>query len=310
MNNTEQEHFQKFNDFVSLFITNDENATKNRLIEIYASLIPLIVSVNLLLIFGIIKTKRNKFTSSQILFLALFMSDLTFGVVQLPIQIYLLQKSSVPTCFEFQLNAFTIAFPIFMSGTTLLVISADRYIKVIHCNFHKKSITNKSLTIIIIVLICISFILATLDTYFRINLGIKTLANLCIAMSAYAGASLATGVAFNIALLKKVKQKTKNSSITQVLDSSLTKTISIIMGIKVAAYLPFIIALNIAAYAFYNETDKHFILEAIRDLFLTLLPIQINAVLNSIVFFTRNSRIRRYYYKLFNHRKLKSTVSP
>ena len=129
-------------------------------------------------------------------------------------------------------------------------------------------------------------------------------------MSAYASASLATGVAFNIALLKKVKQKTKNSSIPQVLDSSLTKTISIITGIKVAAYLPFIIALNIAAYAFHNETDKHFILEAIRDLFLTLLPIQINAVLNSIVFFTRNSRIRRYYYKLFNHRKLKSTVSP
>ena len=132
MNNTEQEHFQKFSDFVSLFITNDENATKNRLIEIYASLIPLIVSVNLLLIFGIIKTKRNKFTSSQILFLALFMSDLTFGVVQLPIQIYLLQNSSVPTCFEFQLNAFTIAFTIFMSGTILLVISADHYIKVIH----------------------------------------------------------------------------------------------------------------------------------------------------------------------------------
>ena len=128
MNNTEQ----KFPDYTSLVITNDENGTKNRLIEIYASLIPLIVSVNLLLIFGIIKTKRNKFTSSQILFLALFMSDLTFGVVQLPIQIYLLQNSSVPTCFEFQINAFTIAFTIFMSGTILLVISADHYIKVIH----------------------------------------------------------------------------------------------------------------------------------------------------------------------------------
>ena len=88
MNNTEQ----KFPDYTSLVITNDENGTKNKLIEIYAGLIPLIVSVNLLLIFGIIKTKRNKFTSSQILFLALFMSDLTFGVAQLPIQIYLLQN--------------------------------------------------------------------------------------------------------------------------------------------------------------------------------------------------------------------------
>ena len=310
MNNTDLEHFQKFNDFLSLFITKDENATKNRLTEIYASLIPLIVSVNLLSIFGIIKTKHNKFTSSQILFLALFMSDLTFGVVQLPIQIYFFQRSSVPTCFEFQLNAFTIAFPIFMSGTILLLISADRYIKVIHSEYHKRTITNKSLTIIIIVLICTSFILATLDTYIRATLGIKTLAKLSIAMSAYTGISLTTGVGFNIALLKKVKEKTKNSSIPQVLDSSLTKTISIIMGVKFAAYLPFMIALNIAAYAFYNATDKHFILKAIRGLFLTLLPIQINAVLNSIIFFTRNSRIRRYYYKFFSCRKSKSTVSP
>ena len=276
----------------------------------YASLIPLIVSANLLLIFGIIKTKRNKFTSSQILFLALFMSDLTLRVVQLPIQIYLLQNSSVPTCFEFQLNAFTIAFPIFMSGIILLVISADRYIKVIHSEYHKRTITNKSLKIIINLIIFTSFILATLDTHVRTTLEIRKLAILCIAMSAYTGISLANGVALNIVLLKKVKEKTNDLSISQELNSRLTKTISMIIGIMVAAYLPFIIALNIAAYAFYNETDKHFILKTINGLYLTLLPIQINAVLNSIFFFTRNSRIRRYYYKFFICRKLKSTASP
>ena len=276
----------------------------------YASLIPLIVSANLLLIFGIIKTKRNKFTSSQILFLALFMSDLTLRVVQLPIQIYLLQNSSVPTCFEFQLNAFTIAFPIFMSGIILLVISADRYIKVIHSEYHKITITNKSLAIIINLIIFTSFILATLDTHVRTTPEIKKLAILCIAMSAYTGISLANGVALNIVLLKKVKEKTNDLSISQELNSRLTKTISMIIGIMVAAYLPFIIALNIAAYAFYNETDKHFILKTINGLYLTLLPIQINAVLNSIFFFTRNSRIRRYYYKFFICRKLKSTASP
>ena len=63
-------------------------------------------------------------------------------------------------------------------------------------------------------------------------------------------------------------------SISQELNSRLTKTISMIIGIMVAAYLPFIIALNIAAYAFYNETDKHFILKTINGLYLTLLPIQ------------------------------------
>ena len=237
------------------------------------------------------------------------MSDLTLGVVQLPIQIYLLQNSGVPTCFEFQLNAFTIAFPIFMSGIILLVISADRYIKVIHSEYHKITITNKSLAIIINLIIFTSFILATLDTHVRTTPEIKKLAILCIAMSAYTGISLANGVALNIVLLKKVKEKTNDLSISQELNSRLTKTISMIIGIMVAAYLPFIIALNIAAYAFYNETDKHFILKTINGLYLTLLPIQINAVLNSIFFFTRNSRIRRYYYKFFICRKLKSSVT-
>ena len=248
--------------------------------------------------------------SSQILFLALFMSDLTLGVVQLPIPIYLLQNSSVPTCFEFQLNAFTIAFPIFMSGIILLVISADRYIKVIHSEYHKRTITNKSLKIIINLIIFTSFILATLDTHVRTTLEIRKLAILCIAMSAYTGISLANGVALNIVLLKKVKEKTNDLSISQELNSRLTKTISMIIGIMVAAYLPFIIALNIAAYAFYNETDKYFILKTINGLHLTLLPIQISAELNSIFFFTRNSRIRCYYYKFFICRKLKSTASP
>ena len=56
---------------------------------ICTSLIPVIVGANLLLILGIIKTKETKFTSSQILFIILFLSDMTIGVVQLPVQIYL-----------------------------------------------------------------------------------------------------------------------------------------------------------------------------------------------------------------------------
>ena len=48
---------------------------------IYASLIPLIIAANLLLIFGIIKTRRNKLNSSQALFSTLFVSDLSFDFV-------------------------------------------------------------------------------------------------------------------------------------------------------------------------------------------------------------------------------------
>ena len=70
-------------------VTKDENVRNTVPAVICTSLIPVIVGANLLLILGIIKTKETKFTSSQILFIILFLSDMTIGVVQLPVQIYL-----------------------------------------------------------------------------------------------------------------------------------------------------------------------------------------------------------------------------
>ena len=56
--------------------------------------------------------------------------------------------------------------------------------------------------------------------------------------------------------------------------------------------------------------DKQFILQKANDFLWALIPIQINAVLNSIIYFTRNSRMRNYHYKLFTsaneERNLKS----
>ena len=65
----------------------DENERNKLLILVCTSLIPVIITANLLSIFGIFKAKWNKFASLQILFLTLFVTDLTVGVVQLPIHI-------------------------------------------------------------------------------------------------------------------------------------------------------------------------------------------------------------------------------
>ena len=70
----------------------------------YASLIPLIIVINSLLISGILKTKLSRFTPSQILFLTLVLSDFSCGTVQLPSLIYILWKSNNPTCFEIQMH--------------------------------------------------------------------------------------------------------------------------------------------------------------------------------------------------------------
>ena len=295
MNNTTQEFPQRFSECILLFRTKDTNE-RILLTAIYVSLIPLIIGANLLLIIGIIKTKRNRFTSSQILFSTLFVSDLTFGVVQLPSKIYLLWKRSEPTCFEVQLSAFSMSFPLGMSFNLLCVISIERYIYVVHNRFYTRVVTKKLLAFTIGCLILISSIWSITDAQFRAKLEIVKIAKVYIALSAYSGTILALAIVLNVSLLRNVKQKTQNSSVQQTLDSSLAKTIALIIGMMVAAYIPAIVAIII------NSADKFYIKKRGSVFLWALMPSQINAVLNSVVYLTRNSRMRRYYSNLFNCR--------
>ena len=81
----------------------------------------------------------------------------------------------------------------------------------------------------------------------------------------------------------------------------------------VVAYLLAIIAINIAAYAYISSADKFFIKKRGSHLPWALMPSQFNAVLNSVVYLTRNTRMRCYYSKFFNCRnkenKVKQTYS-
>ena len=116
---------------------------------IYSVLIPLIIGANILSISGIIQTKRNKFTKSQILFIILCLSDLSFGIIQLPYQIYLLWRYEKITCYQTTVQAFWFVFPIYVSGTTLLLISIERYMNVVKKKHYKKIIYNTTLTVAI-----------------------------------------------------------------------------------------------------------------------------------------------------------------
>ena len=311
MNNSTQELPKRFLQCFSLYRTDDGYFRDTSLTVIHASMIPLIIGANLLLIFGIIKLKRNKFTSSQILFLTLFLSDLTIAVIQLPILLYIAWKRNLKTCFEIQMGFFAYIFPVCMSGTILDAISLDRYISVVHNKHHKRVVTNKSLAVTIILAILVS---SMWPIIINRDLDITKLAKVCIAMSAYAGALLAIGAILNIALLRNIKQISQNSSIHKPLDSNLTRTITIILAAQVVTYLPVLIILNIAAYMLNNSTGNEVASKSGKNfLWTTILP-QINAVANSLIYFTRNSRMRRYYYKLFTcgrkNKYLENAVSP
>ena len=114
--------------------------------------------------------------------------------------------------FEVVVGTICVTYPICLSGILLCVISVDRYIRVVHKRYFQRIVTDKSLSVTITLAIFISFIWAPAE-----EIGLVKFEILYTVMSVYTGAMLAIGVIFNVALLKHVKQKTKNSSVQQAL---------------------------------------------------------------------------------------------
>ena len=297
MNNDTQ--YQPTPECITTFGDDLSSTTNIFLTSFDAIVIPLIIIANLLSMIGIIKTKRIKYLPSQILFILLFLSDLTFGIVQIPLQIYLLWKKGEPTCLEIQIRAFSIIFPLCVSGTNLFIISVDRYIYVGHDSFYKRIVSNKILAVAIFLILAVSFTWAIMDIVLANTLDIKILSQYLVALSAYEGTILVLIVFFNISLLRNVKMKRRNASIKRKPDHRLTKTIIIIVAVMVITYLPSILTLNITGYALLYSADRNFTQNLSEALTWSMVPFQLNAALNSVVYITRNGRIKRYYKRLF-----------
>ena len=129
--------FQYLNSQCTLFIrASDKNRRKRVLTAIYGTLIPLVIIANLFCIIGIIRTRPKKLNSSQILFLNLFVSDLTVGALQLPTQISSCWKTNNSPCSEIQFIQFLYTFPVLMSASLLCVISINPYINVVSNTYY------------------------------------------------------------------------------------------------------------------------------------------------------------------------------
>ena len=282
---------------ISLHGTQEGRKTKLPFTIIYTVLIPFIVATNILAIVGIIKTKRNKFTVSEILFIVLFLNDLSFGAIKLPVQIFLIWKVTDPTCILTQIIAFYLIFPICMSGATLCIISIDRYLCVAKAKYYKKIVTKKALTLTIILLVAVSVTLSLLHALFVKTTDLSKLTKFYVSLSVYQGIFLILCVLFNVALLRNVKSKTKTSSLTQTtLNTSLSKTIALIVAAMVVTYIPLIITLNIAAYMI--STDRTLAQKIALDLQWSLVPSYFNSTLNSVIYMTKSFPIKQFYGKL------------
>ena len=277
----------------------DSDVRTQVLIALYATLTVLIITVNLLSINGIIKTKTDKFNSSQVLFLILFASDMTIGTLQLPLGIYVFRKAQRPTCFELQLHMFSFIFPTLISGSVLCVISIDRYINVVSNTYYKKIVTKNFLPVTIVLVTITSFTWSTVQALLMVTVDKRKLRIGSIALATYWKVAMVINVTFNLALLRNVKKKAKHSTTRQSIGLRLTKTISIIVATFVAAFLPAVTILHIFAYAVMNSSDINFIHNIIKVSYWVFMSTQLNAVLNSVIYLSRNSRIKKYYCNLF-----------
>ena len=88
------------------------------------------------------------------------------------------------TFFEIEVSRFSLVFLLCVSGNTLCVIPIDRYIIVAHNKYHKRFVTRKLLTIVIICVILTSFLWATLDAVFKGRVETVKLAKLYMALPA------------------------------------------------------------------------------------------------------------------------------
>lgn len=276
---------------------------------IYASLMPLIIATNLLLIIGIIKTKRKKFTTSQILFIILSMSDLSLGTIQLPLQIYLLTRAEKITCLQTQIRAFWNGFPISLSGFTILLISIDRYISVVKTKHYRKIITNKTLILAIALEASVAALWSIWYTIISKERDVKRSAVFFISLSIYEGIILSIGILLNLGLMRNVQFKLRNTSIRQKTDARLTVTIRMIAITLVISYLPSIVCFNVAAYTYLFSKDLKLIHDVSIVLIWSLVPAQLNAALNAMIYLLRNRDIKKYFKSFYKHQHKNQSIT-
>ena len=264
---------------------------------IYPILIPMIICANVLLIIGIVKTKRIRFLPLEVLFILLFLSDLTFGIVQLPLQIYLIWKKTELTQLEIQARSFWYTLPGLLSGTALVVISGVRYLYVVHNSFYKKIASKIILTVSLTLVLAVPLPMSVISAIISFDDNEKV-GYFYAVLSVYEGTCLALMIVFNMVLLKYVKTKQINYSMQRRQDKHYTKIITSIVGVMVIAYLPPVTATSLFAYTLFHSADVTFTQRVFNSVRLAAIPPQINAVLNSVIFMTGNSRTKRYYKRL------------
>ena len=166
---------------------------------------------------------------------------------------------------------------------------------VVNKKYYKKIISNTTLAMAIILEVLIATFWSLYFAFVRKKQNLRKLANFLISSSSNEGIFLAVALLLNIALVRNVRSKLRNTTVSQKTDSKLTTTIRIIATAVIISYLPSIICFNVAAYTYLYSKNSISYQKVTMAIIWSLVPTQVNAVMNALIYISRNREMKKHF---------------
>lgn len=261
-----------------------------------------IAIANVVLIVGLLKTKRSTMTRTNKLFIILSISDLCVGLILMPLFVYQSDASQTISCLETQFYNFWSIFPLVLSGTHILVISMDRYCTVSKSNWYRKHFIDRIVLIIIATEVLISFSWAVAYYYVSRYFDLKKNGIYFLCLAIYEITVLICVVTCNVMIRNNVHRTVSgNSSLKRedgihgIYSKKLSKTIRFVTITWVLCYAPSGTLLITVAFVFFYSTNLDDLRYTVIIFVWSLLPTCLNSALNSCIYISRNTKVRNYY---------------
>lgn len=281
-----------------------KNNNGNMLTVFYSFNMLFVFVMNTALIIGLVQTKNKTMTRSNKLFIFLSVSDLSVGLVLMPLLLYHLQISPDISCLEVAVRAFWVTFPVILSGTHILLISVDRYLMIAMNNWYKKRFTDKVVLLLIVIEVLIAFSWGFGYAFITQGMDLKKTGTYFICLGIFEAIILTLAMKINLMVRATVYATTAKTTTLQLNQKNysrrLSTTILFITISLVICYMPSVIALIATGVFFFYSTNPTHIRNIIIALIWSLLPASLNSGLNSTIYVLRNTRIRKYYKSLIN----------
>ena len=257
----------------------------------------LILVSNILLINGILKSrKRRKYTTNEKLVLLLTGSDITVGLVHIPLRVALIQKGNELGCSTRFAIGFWTVFPLAFSSTIVLLISIERFFVILN---DSKCCGRNFKGIYFIPIIIFNFIISCgLGIWFVYPMNYFNVVVLNFCIPSYLSANLLLILAINTSLLIGTKKKLRCNDIQvdrhMIVEKQLSKTMTIISFSLTIAYIPLVasyyyLATKLRVFDFKSTSSSTKLANW------TLVIFESNSVFNALIYVGRSSRISRIY---------------